>query len=135
MLDQVRNQLIRVHDECWTPARKGASRPSETLEERWLLEAQTARNLEGCRPNTRATSRRRLRCTNATRARASRATCRTADWWRSMKSAAALDEAERVLRRAIEVLGSQPAADAAGSARDGAGVQEPPGLLEKRKSA
>ena len=106
-------------------ARAAAAPPPETLEDRWLLEAQTARNLEGLTAEQagdieaaialyECNAREgfpgdlpygRLVTIYEKRGGAGRGGAR----------AAASDRGDR----------GQPAADAAGSSGDGAGVQEP----------
>jgi len=90
------------------PARqKGASAgPSETLEERWLLEAQTARNLEGLTAEHSGDVEAAIALYERN---ASEGFAGDLPYGRLVaiyEKRGALDEAERVLRRAIEVLGS-----------------------------
>jgi tetratricopeptide (TPR) repeat protein len=78
----------------------------ETLEERWLLEAQTARNLEGLAAEQAAQTDEAIRLYERNVAEGFAGDLPYGRLVAIYERRGAFDEAERVLRRAIEVFSS-----------------------------
>jgi tetratricopeptide (TPR) repeat protein len=78
----------------------------ETLEERWLLEAQTARNLEGLAAEQAAQTDEAIRLYERNVAEGFAGDLPYGRLVAIYERRGAFDEAERVLRRAIEVFTS-----------------------------
>ena len=82
------------------------SEPHESLEDRWLLEAQTARNLEGMVAEQEGRLDDAIACYERNIAEGFPADLPYGRLVAIYERRGALDEAERVLLRAIEVLGA-----------------------------
>ena len=85
----------------------------ETLEERWLLEAQTARNLEGLAAEQAGDLDTAIALYERNVAEGFAADLPYGRLVAIYERRGALDDAERVLRRAIEVLGASSRRSAA----------------------
>jgi tetratricopeptide (TPR) repeat protein len=89
------------------PRRKRSTlQPTETLEERWLLEAQTARNLEGLAAEQSGDIATAIELYERNVDEGFAGDLPYGRLVAIYEKRAALDEAERVLRRAIEVFES-----------------------------
>ena len=88
------------------PARrdKGLDQPRETLEDRWLLEAQTARNLEGLAAERSGDLDAAIACYERNVAEGFPADLPYGRLVALYERRQAWDEAQRVLRRAIDVF-------------------------------
>jgi len=82
------------------------SEPHESLEDRWLLEAQTARNLEGMVAEQEGRLDEAIACYERNIAEGFPADLPYGRLVAIYERRGALDEAERVLLRAIDVLGA-----------------------------
>jgi tetratricopeptide (TPR) repeat protein len=86
--------------------RPPADEPIETLEDRWVLEAQTARNLEGLAAEAEGRLEEAIALYERNVAEAFPADLPYGRLVAIYERQQALDEAERILLRAIDVLGT-----------------------------
>jgi hypothetical protein len=87
------------------PRRRGPpAQPSESLEERWLIEAQTARNLEGLVAEQAGDLETAIELYERNASEGFPGDLPYGRLVAIYEKRAALDDAERVLRRAIEVF-------------------------------